>query len=106
MHDEELNKLTSANEETRAKYLRLQTDMLKQLCAANAVQADMLKQLAAINAVLNAIGEDPELDIPTVGTDSPTDDILEYLTQQGKPCHQRDIIKAVGDKRKEKYHIG
>ena len=89
MHDEEIDKTTIANEETRAKYLRL--------------RADLLKRLATVNAVLDALREEPELHIPTAGAGSPTDDIIEYLTQQGKPCHQRDIIKAVGDKRKEKY---
>ena len=90
MHDEELDKITGADEETRAKYLREKTDLLK--------------RLDTINAVLDALGEKSELvelAIPTEGALPVNCDIVKYLTQQGEPCHQRDIIKAVGDKLKE-----
>lgn len=89
MHNEAIDENT--HEETRAKYLRM--------------EADLLKELARVRAVLSALGEqtDAKEEVSTVGIIPPIFDIQEYLQQRGEPCHQRDIIKAVGNKRKEMY---
>ena len=87
MQDDQIDK--NLHEETRSKYLRL--------------EEELLKELAKVKAILADLGEDPEEEVSAAGVVPPIFDIQQYLEERGEPCLQYDIIKTVGDRRKQAY---
>jgi hypothetical protein len=100
MHNEIDN--GSLQDETRDKYLRLKADLLQELDRA---KERLLKELARVEGEIDVLrgGGQEDDEVPTAGVIPPIYDIQEYLKAEGQPRHQKNIIKAVGDKRKEIY---
>ncbi len=68
------------------------------------LEEELLRELARVRAVLEALGDETEEeDVPTTEPTPPMLDIIEYLTERGEPCHQFDLIRDIGDKRKQEY---
>jgi hypothetical protein len=80
------------DKETVERYERIYQELLEELRSVQAILAAFGKRNAASETRLK-----PSVTAPIIY------DLREYLRERGEPCHQSEIIRAVGDQRHKKY---